>query len=242
MSLDLLRPHDPQPRPSRLTRFLVVPLSMAAHLVAVVALVVIPLSAADVLPTPRDVLVMVRAAAPPSVPPAPAPSVPRIPARAAMTSVAPVTAPVEVGQETGLQVAPDDLLQHRHALTGVVPGAVDEGLAALMDRPPEAPRSAPAPLRIGGEVTAPLKVHDVRPSYPALAQQARVEGIVIIEATIGTAGAVEQARVLRSVPLLDEAALAAVRQWRFSPSRLNGVPVAVFLTVTVHFRLQGPED
>lgn len=242
MSLDLLRPHVPQPRPSRLTRFLVMPLSMAAHLVAVVALVVIPLSAADVLPTPRDVLVMVQTAARPSVPPAPAPPVPRIPARAAMTSVAPVTAPVEVGEETGLQVASDDQLQPREAQTGVVPGAVDEGLATLMDRPPETPRPAPAPLRIGGEVTAPLKVHDVRPAYPALALQARVEGIVIIEATIGITGAVEQARVLRSVPLLDEAALAAVRQWRFSPSRLNGVPVAVFLTVTVNFRLQGPQD
>ena len=71
-----------------------------------------------------------------------------------------------------------------------------------------------------------------------MAQQARVQGVVIIEATIGVDGSVDSARVLRSVPLLDEAALEAVRQWVYTPTLLNGVPVPVIMTVTVQFTLK----
>jgi protein TonB len=61
--------------------------------------------------------------------------------------------------------------------------------------------------------------------------------VVIIEATIGVDGAVQEAKVLRSIPLLDSAALDAVRQWEFSPTLLNGEPVPVIMTVTVQFML-----
>ena len=64
---------------------------------------------------------------------------------------------------------------------------------------------------------------------------AGARGIVILEATIARDGTVKDARVLRSVPLLDEAALTAVRQWVFTPTLLNGVPVEVIMTVTVNF-------
>jgi protein TonB len=78
----------------------------------------------------------------------------------------------------------------------------------------------------------------VKPVYPAIAQSARVQGVVIIEATIGPNGNVQEAKVLRSIPLLDAAALDAVRQWQFTPTLLNGVPVPVIMTVTVNFTLQ----
>ena len=71
-----------------------------------------------------------------------------------------------------------------------------------------------------------------------MAIAARVEGTVIIEAVIDTDGRVQSARVLRSIPLLDTAALTAVGQWAYSPSLLNGVPVPVIMTVTVTFRLR----
>jgi periplasmic protein TonB len=74
--------------------------------------------------------------------------------------------------------------------------------------------------------------------YPSIAQSARVQGVVIVEATIGPDGKVSDARVLRSIPLLDQAALDAVRQWVFTPTLLNGVPVPVIMTVTVNFTLQ----
>jgi protein TonB len=104
--------------------------------------------------------------------------------------------------------------------------------------PPPPPPPPPAPVRVGGAIRPPTKVKDVRPVYPAIAQSARVQGVVIIEATIGPTGTVQDAKVLRSIPLLDAAALDAVRQWQFTPTTLNGVPVPVIMTVTVNFTLQ----
>jgi protein TonB len=78
----------------------------------------------------------------------------------------------------------------------------------------------------------------VNPVYPPIAQSARVQGVVIIEAIIGPDGRVTEAKVLRSIPLLDAAALDAVKQWVYTPTLLNGVPVPVIMTVTVNFTLQ----
>ena len=96
-------------------------------------------------------------------------------------------------------------------------------------------RARRAPVRVGGQIKPPTKVKDVKPVYPAIAQSARVAGAVTIEATIGEDGKVVDARVVRSVPLLDQAALDAVRQWEYMPSLLNGVPVPVLVTVTINF-------
>jgi protein TonB len=94
------------------------------------------------------------------------------------------------------------------------------------------------PTRIGGDVKAPTKIKDVKPLYPPIARDSRVQGVVIVEAIIDAAGDVVEARVLRSIPLLDEAALEAVQQWRFTPTVVDGVPQAVVMTVTVNFTLQ----
>ena len=93
-------------------------------------------------------------------------------------------------------------------------------------------------MRVGGNIKAPQKIKDVKPIYPAIAQSARVQGVVIIEATIGPNGKCTEAKVLRSIPLLDAAALDAVKQWQFTPTMLNGMPVPVIMTVTVNFTLQ----
>ena len=92
-----------------------------------------------------------------------------------------------------------------------------------------------APLRIGGQIQAPQKIKDVKAMYPAMAKSAGVAGTVTIEATIGPDGKVIDATVLRSIPLLDQAALDAVRLWEYTPSLLNGVPVPVLVTVTINF-------
>jgi protein TonB len=91
---------------------------------------------------------------------------------------------------------------------------------------------------VGGNIRTPNKIKDVRPIYPSIAQSARVQGVVIIEAVIGPDGRVQDAKVLRSIPLLDAAALDAVKQWTYTPTTLNGVPVPVIMTVTVNFTLQ----
>lgn len=94
-----------------------------------------------------------------------------------------------------------------------------------------------APVRLHSGIRAPRRLNEIAPAYPAIARDAHVEGVVILEATIDAGGAVQTARVLRSIPLLDEAALSAVRQWQFEPALLNGQPVAVIMTVTVKFTL-----
>jgi TonB family protein len=91
------------------------------------------------------------------------------------------------------------------------------------------------PVRVGGQIKAPIKVTNVEPIYPAIAQSARVGGRVTIEATIGPDGKVSNAKVVQSIPLLDQAALDAVRQWQYTPTLLNGVPVPVLVTVSINF-------
>lgn len=106
--------------------------------------------------------------------------------------------------------------------------------------PPDAAvsKSGMAPVRVGGNIRVPTKVKDVRPIYPPAAQTAGIQGVVIIEATIDVDGRVADAKVLRSISELDQAALDAVRQWEFTPTELNGVLVPVIMTVTVNFTLQ----
>jgi len=96
-------------------------------------------------------------------------------------------------------------------------------------------QTAIAPVRIGGQIKPPTKIKDVTPIYPAIARSAQVSGVVTIEATIGSDGKVADARVVRSIPLLDQAALDAVRQWEYRPTLLNGVPVPVLTTITINF-------
>jgi protein TonB len=93
------------------------------------------------------------------------------------------------------------------------------------------------PIRIGGEIRAPERMKYVPPVYPTEAQQARISGVVIIQAIIDENGDVAMSKVLKSIPLLDEAALAAVSQWKYTPTLVNGVAVPVVMTVTVNFTL-----
>ena len=91
-------------------------------------------------------------------------------------------------------------------------------------------------VRVGGAIRNPTKTKNVLPVYPAVAKSARVGGTVLVEATIGPDGKVADARVLRSVALLDQAALDAVRQWEYAPTRVRGVAVPVIITVAINFQ------
>ena len=95
------------------------------------------------------------------------------------------------------------------------------------------------PLRVGGDVKAPVVIQRVDPVYPAEARNDRIEGIVILEATIDRTGHVRNAVVLKPLPDgLSEAALDALKQWTFAPGTLDGKPVDVLFNVTVAFRLK----
>jgi TonB family protein len=97
--------------------------------------------------------------------------------------------------------------------------------------------TAQEPLSVGASVRPPVKIVDVRPVYPELAKQARAHGMVEIEIVVGSSGDVEQARVIKSVPLLDRAALDAVRKWKYAPTIVNGTAVPVKLSVGLSFAM-----
>jgi TonB family protein len=97
-------------------------------------------------------------------------------------------------------------------------------------------KAATRAVRVGGAIRNPTKTKNVLPVYPAVAKTARVGGTVIVEATIGPDGKVADARVVKSVPLLDQAALDAVRQWEYAPTRVRGVAVPVIITVAINFQ------
>jgi protein TonB len=88
---------------------------------------------------------------------------------------------------------------------------------------------------VGGNISPPKKLRDVRPVYPANARAGNVSGSVLLEATIGRDGAVRNLKVLRGVPELDRAAMGAARLWRFTPTLLNGQPIEVFMSITMNF-------
>jgi len=151
--------------------------------------------------------------------------------------VNPNAAPVDVPEE--IKPEPVDTNFDRNtAVEGGIPGGVVGGVVGgLPEAPPPPPPPPTQPVRVGGQIKQPTKTKHVNPQYPPIAQSARVQGVVIIEAVIGPNGKVQDARVLRSIPLLDQAALDAVKQWEFTPTLLNNVPVPVIMTVTVQFTL-----
>jgi periplasmic protein TonB len=111
-------------------------------------------------------------------------------------------------------------------------GPLSAVMAALP--PPELPLER---IRVGGQVAAAKLVAQTKPVYPPLARQGRVEGRVRLEAVVGRDGSVENLKLVSGKPLLNSAAILAVKQWRYQPTLLNGVPVEVVTTVDVDFRL-----
>ena len=147
-------------------------------------------------------------------------------------NAAPVQAPAEIKPETSIvEERAASVVGDIGGVVGGIPGGVPEA-------PPPPPPPPPAPVRVGGNIQPPKKVKDQSPVYPPIAQSARVQGVVILEATIGPDGRVQDVRVLRSIPLLDAAAIEAVKQWVYTPTMLNNVPVPVIMTVTVNFTLR----
>jgi TonB family protein len=105
---------------------------------------------------------------------------------------------------------------------------------------PSAPRPAPRRIRVGGNVQAAHLISQVKPEYPEALQKRGIEGSVILRAVIGTSGQVLSLSPFSDPdPALTKAAMDAVRQWRYTPTLLNGEPVEVVTTITVAFRLDG---
>lgn len=214
-----------------------VAVSGAAHLVVIGTLVIVPLMASGVLPDVKSSMgIIVLTAPPPPEPPPPLRATPPAPAPAVAPDAAPVDVPQSIEPETGMEPGFE---RNVTLVDGGVAGSITGDPSTVLAPPPPPPPPAPKdPVRIGGDILPPTKMRDVAPIYPPIAQSARVQGMVILEATIGVDGRVTNVRVLRSIPLLDRAAVEAVQQWEYSPTRLNGVPVPVVMSVTVRFDLR----
>jgi protein TonB len=209
------------------------PVSLALHTVAVLIVVIVPLMATGALPVPNDAVVFVPVA-PAPLPAPPPPHRADVPKPPVNNLAAPIETPDTITKEPEFETdVPVASALHE---MGTVEGG--KGLIESLPPPPPPLTKIEKPIRAGGDIKPPEKIRDVAPIYPPIAQAARAQGTVIIEAVIGVDGVVQDARVLRSAPLLDEAALAAVRQWLYTPTRLNGQPVSVVMTVTVRFQLQ----
>jgi protein TonB len=95
------------------------------------------------------------------------------------------------------------------------------------------------PIMVGGDVKPPEKIFSPQPSYTEIARKARIQGVVIVQAIIDRDGGVTNVKVLKGLPMgLEEAAVDAIKQWKFKPATLNGKPVTVYYNLTVNFKLQ----
>jgi protein TonB len=201
----------------------------------VCAALILPIMATQAAPRPLERIRVVLAE--PALP-----DLPRVrslrPTPTVNPDAAPVDEPAVIAPEVPeIPAGPPGIDEHADLVHGG-PGMVVAPFSLTRDEPPPPPPvPKPVPLRVGGVVRPPEKVHHVNPVYPPIALSARVKGIVILEALIGEDGRVRDVRVLRSTPLLDRAAEDAVKQWRFRPPLLNDQPVAVLMTVTVSFTL-----
>jgi periplasmic protein TonB len=193
---------------------------------------VVPLVATNSLPTPERMLVFVTA--PPPATPPPPPATPPVPS--VVTSLSPVMANLDAAPlVTPHEIAPQpprELVIRPQGILDSIPRVSREPL--VLTSPP----ALTDPLRVGGAIQPPRKIRNAVPIYPPAARAAKIGGIVIVDATIAKSGIVKNATILRGHPLLNQAALDAVTQWMFSPTRLNGEPVDVVMSVTVNFALQ----
>ena len=164
-----------------------------------------------------------------------------------MQLVAPIEVPAEVAPEPVATFGDEEGIFG--GVEGGVPGGVFGGVVGgipdVVPPPPPPPPPPPAvqartPVRIGGQLEAPALIRRVDPEYPQFATYAQIEGIVILEAVVGEDGHVDEVRLLRTAGyggVLDRAAVAALRQWQYSPLLLNGRQTSFVLTVTLSFRL-----
>jgi periplasmic protein TonB len=122
------------------------------------------------------------------------------------------------------------------SLTGVIGGVIG-GVSTHNNAPPPPPPPTPKRIIVGGNVIAAKLLNRTTPSYPPLARQTHTQGDVLLHAIIGKDGSIQQLEAVSGHPLLVQAALDAVKLWRYQPTLLNGQPVEVETTISVQFHL-----
>lgn len=223
-------------------------LSAAAHAAVLGGMAwVVLFSVKETLPEVPAMIAFVAPAPVPSPPPPPPPPVAKA-AKATQTPrpvpgsgpsfAVPTEIPVGIKPESGIDMGDEGGVVG--GVEGGIPGGVPGGIIGGMidELPPPLPPAPVKPKRVGGDVQAPALITRVEPEYPGVAVAGKISGTVILEATVDETGSVTDVNVLRSIVLLDKAAIKAVKQWKYQPLVLNGQRVPFILVVTVTFSLR----
>ena len=225
------------------------PASLVLHAAALTLLVLVSIITRDALPPveapsgpmPPFVRLPPEGGSGPPTPPARAPRPPRPAPPSAMAFVTDTPrVPTRPDVLDALEGPPDSVVPlpcSRDCVPGDGPGGVPGGDTSTLDVGAGPPPAPVGPIRTGGDIRPPLKVRNVVPPYPEVARVAHVQGDVVLDCTISNEGRVVDVKILSGPILLQAAAVDAVRQWLYRPTLLNGVPVPVVMTVTVHFAL-----
>ena len=234
------------PNPKKTNKPWTVFVSMLFQVAFLSILILIPLIYIEALP--KTMMATMLTAPPPPPPPPPPPAatqVVHVKPQAHLMDAGKLMAPKVIPKE--VKIIKEDAEPDMGAvgMTGGVPGGVAGGsmggvlggVIGGMGGAPPPPKPKGGPLKVGGNVQAARIVNRVQPVYPPLARQTRISGTVRLHAIIGKDGTIQSLEVLSGHPLLQQAALDAVRQWRYQPTLLNGDPVDVDTTIDVIFSL-----
>jgi protein TonB len=210
-------------------------------------MVLIPLIFTEALPKGQMMFLLVAPPPPPPPPPPAAAAVQHV--KVIQTDIVngELRTPTKIPQK--VKMIQEDEAPPAMATTGVVggvPGGIPGGSmggvigSVLSSTPTVAPHIAtPQRVRVSSGVSSGLLIRKVNPAYPPLARQARIQGVVILQAQISKDGSIENLQLISGHPMLAPAAIEAVKQWKYKPYLLNGEPVEVDTQVQVNFTLAG---
>ena len=208
-------------------------------------LILIPLIYTEALPKASLATLLVAPPPPPPPPPPPAATqIVKVKPQVHLMDAGILVAPKAIPKEVKIikeEAEQPDAMGAMGGVPGGVPGGqmggVIGGVIGGVGGAPPPPKPTQQRIRQGGAVQAAMLVNRVQPQYPPLARQTRISGTVRLHAIISKDGSVQQLEVLSGHPLLVQAALDAVRQWKYRPTTLNGEPVEVDTTIDVIFSL-----
>lgn len=232
------------PNPTKTNKPWTVVVSMLAQVTFLGILLLIPLIYTEALPKGLMATMIVAPPPPPPPPPPPAAAIVHVKPQVHLMDAGKLVAPKVIPKEVKIikEDAPDmSSMGMQGGVPGGVPGGqmggVIGGVMGGVGAAPPPPKPVQGRIKQGGNVTAAKLINKTTPTYPPLARQTRQSGTVRLHAIIAKNGSIESLDVISGPPLLQAAALDAVRQWRYQPTQLNGEPVEVETTIDVIFTL-----
>jgi protein TonB len=227
-------------------------LSFVLEILLVGVLILIPLIYTEALPKQQLMTFLVAPPPPPPPPPPPAAAAPVKIIKKIETELdnGQLRTPTKIPQKVQMikEDEPPPPTTGTAGVVGGVPGGVPGGqmggvIGGIISQTTSAPVvpkvATPQRIRVSQGVSEGLLIHQVKPTYPPLARQARIQGSVVLQAVIGKDGGIQNLKLVSGHPMLTNSAIEAVKQWRYKPYFLNGEPVEVDTQITVNFTLAG---